>query len=87
MEETEMTYEEWLASRPACVQELAKRFPLGSTFMVKGEKHYLMGYTENEDPEEQCLILSPINPSIDYEASKAASIYAHARHFERYTNG
>jgi hypothetical protein len=55
---------EWLKTRPECVQKLAEEFPLGSKIDVAGIVHYLIGYTEDDR-----LVISPIDPSEDYDAS------------------
>lgn len=54
----------WLATRPECVQKLAKEFPLEEVGVVgvNGELLHLCGYTEND-----MLIFSTVDPRIDYE--------------------
>lgn len=66
---------EWIASRPECVQKLAAEFPLGSSFKVRGETLYLVGYNENDS-----LIVSRFNPAIDYEAATSSQQYLCASH-------
>lgn len=56
----------WLATRPASVQKLAAEFPLDSVFDVKGVTMFLCGYTEGDQ-----LIVSPVNPNVDYEGAYA----------------
>jgi len=65
-QETYHTYEDWLASRPASVQALAKRFPIPGRIIIDGTAHYILGYSEPDG-----LILSPINPGIDYHGARA----------------
>lgn len=56
-----MTYEEWLKTRPASVRKLAAEFPKGTTFRLDGVTMYLVGYTEGDS-----LLVSPIDPEVDY---------------------
>lgn len=69
--------EEWLASRPECVQALAKEFPMHSRFqMGDGPILYLCGYTEDDH-----LIVSPLNPWEDYERAISERFYLCASRF------
>lgn len=70
-------FDEWLASRPECVRKLADRYPIGTTFDLDGELHYLLGYTEND-----MLIVSLIDPSEDYDGANENKRYVCAKHFE-----
>ncbi len=71
--------EEWIASRPACVQKLITEFPLGSTFYMNEKVMYLLGYTEGD-----MLIVTPVNPSRNYEKANACKEYVCASHFRKY---
>ncbi len=71
--------DEWLASRPESVQKLIAEFPLGSVFNVKDTTLYLLGYTEND-----MLIVSEVNPSVDYEGANENKKYLCAGHFRKY---
>lgn len=71
-----MNYQEWFNSRPPQVQKLALEFPAGTTFDVKGVKHWVLGFTGND-----YLLLSPIDPNEDYEGAYEAKIFACASHF------
>ena len=75
MSETEELFAEWLATRPACVQALAKEFPIGSTFALNGETMYLIGYTESD-----MLMVSPISPEDDYDAAMEQRRHVCAAH-------
>ena len=66
----------WLKTRPQCVQDLAREFPLGSTFDIDGETLYLVGYNEGD-----MLIVSPISLADDYDAALEQKLYVHASHF------
>lgn len=65
----------WLATRPESVRRLAAEFPLGSSFAVDGERLYLLGYTE-----EDMLIVSPVDPAVDYDGANASKKYLCASH-------
>lgn len=67
--------EEWLLTRPECVQQLAKEFPIGSTFDIDGETFHLIGWTEGD-----ALIVSKIDPAEDYEWALECKEYFHAYH-------
>jgi len=67
--------EEWLKTRPECVQKLAEEFPFTAMYNVE-EPHYLVGYTENDQ-----LILSLIDPGKDYDRALEEKIYVCAEHF------
>jgi len=68
---------EWLKTRPECVQKLAEEFPLGSKFTgPNGEPLHLLGYTETDE-----LILSNIDPTVDYEGANANKLYSCAGHY------
>lgn len=71
--------DEWISSRPESVRKLIEEFPLGSVFNVKDTTLYLVGYTEDE-----MLIVSEINPSVDYEGATANKKYLCADHFRKY---
>lgn len=68
------TIEEWLKTRPECVQKLAAEFPHGSRFQTpSGEILYLVGYTEHDS-----LVVSHIDPFEDYPAALNNKKYIHA---------
>ena len=58
MEENEQTYEEWLATRPARIQELAKKFPYGMKFAVNGMVYSLYGYAEDKIGKNDFVLLT-----------------------------
>ena len=72
---TDNLFEQWLATRPESVRELAKEFPLGLEIGVGGVTHYLIGYTEDDS-----LIISPIWPGDDYDAAYEARQHVCADH-------
>lgn len=57
-------FDAWLATRPECVQKLAKEFPLEEFGVLEVDDEYLhlCGYTEND-----MLIFSIVDPRVDYE--------------------
>ena len=72
----EPTFEAWLLTRPECVQRLAREFPPMSVFSIDDEKHWLIGWTEDDQ-----LIVSPVNPQSDYDGSRHAKKLVCAEHF------
>ena len=67
---------EWIQTRPTCIQDLAGEFPMGTEFEMEGERMYLIGWTESDG-----LIVSPVNPHESYDESIAQKIYVCAEHF------
>lgn len=59
---TNSEYHKWLKTRPKCIQELAKKFPMGSQIIVDMKKMYLIGWTE-----PNMLIFSNYDPYEDYD--------------------
>lgn len=74
--EREAALAEWIASRPESVQKLAAEFPLGTSFDVRGETLYLVGYNEDDS-----LIVSRFDPYEDYEAAVGSQQRLCASHF------
>lgn len=60
--EQQTAWNEWLETRPECVQNLAKRFPLGMKFLIGNHLMYLIGYSEKDE-----LLLTSIDPAKDYD--------------------
>jgi len=76
-----MTEQEWLKTRPPCIQALAAEFPLDYLVLLDGRVHYILGYTEGD-----MLMLSPVDPGVDYEAAMARMIYLCASHLRGLAN-
>lgn len=77
---TEPTADAWGASRPASTHDLARRFPQGAVYLVAGVPHHLLGYREAHDGRHQ-LILTPVDPTVDYDAAMAAHVSLPAHYF------
>lgn len=75
-EDAQRELDEWLKSRPECVQRLAAEFPLGTELWLGGKVHYLIGYTEDD-----MLIVSHINPSFSHDGAMRVKKYVCAEHF------
>jgi hypothetical protein len=69
------TFADWLKTRPESVQRLAAEFPIGLAFRLNDTTLYLLGYTE-----EDMLIVSQINPSVDYDGANRTREYLCAEH-------
>jgi hypothetical protein len=74
---------EWLKTRPAIVQRLAKEFPLLSRVQVPPHREYwyVVGWIEQPSECGDTLIISPIDPSVDYDKSMAARAHVCAEHY------
>lgn len=73
--------ESWIKSRPGPVQELAAEFPLLTKMMLPppappGPAYWVIGYTEGDE-----LVLSPIDPRVDWDRAMDERIRVCARHF------
>lgn len=68
-------FEEWVASRPPSVQALMAEFAMGSHYIIDGELHHLIGFTEDDK-----LILSTVDPAEDYDGALDARVYLCAEH-------
>ncbi len=69
-------FERWLEGRPEQVKALAREFPPKTSFEdIYGRGiWWVLGYTEND-----CLILTPVNPGKDYEGAHTQKFYVHAQ--------
>lgn len=74
-------WEEWLSSRPPDVQEVARRLPPGCALDQGGMMLYLLGYQEQEGGVG--LIMSPINPAVDYDGANDVRVYICAEDTKR----
>ncbi len=70
--------EEWLATRPECVQLLAREFPPMTEVEIDGRVHYVFGWTEDDS-----LILSHFNPDIQYDHAMESHIHLCAEHLRK----
>lgn len=68
--------DDWVASRPPEIRALVAEFRPGLAVSVDGERHYVIGYNEGD-----MLIVSPINPCVDYDGALADKVYVCAAHF------
>lgn len=75
MESDLPTFEDWLKTRPLCVQKLAKEFGLGTRVTYNNVFYYILGYCEDDR-----LIFSSIDPAVDYDAAMERKIYVCADH-------
>lgn len=72
--------ERWIASRPVIIQQAAKKWPLGTVLHVDGRELHLIGWAETEQADEVSLILSPIDPTVDYEGALREKVYVCSHH-------
>jgi hypothetical protein len=52
----------WLAEKPQHVQELANQFPPRMQIIINGVAHWIIGYTETDDPTHAHLLVADVNP-------------------------
>jgi hypothetical protein len=77
MGEIERRFKEWISDKPEEIKKSAGKFPVGSTFDIRGTLHHLIGFTESGD-----LIVSEIDPFEDYDGAIAGKKYVCADHFQ-----
>lgn len=70
-----MNMTEWIASKPECVRKLIDEFPPFSVFALDGVTWYLIGWTESDR-----LIVSRVDPHVDYETAMASREHICAQH-------
>lgn len=77
----EASYKKWVASRPECVRRLMEKYPLEThwRFCIDDELFFLLGYTEDAK-----LILSRINPNINYKKAMEIKEYVCAEHLKNH---
>lgn len=68
-----IAFSAWLFDRPEHVQSLAREFPPGTVLTCNDCRLYLIGYNE-----ENCLILSKVDPFKDYERALKNKVYISA---------
>lgn len=76
-------FEAWLKTRPAIVQRLAREFPLMSRVQVPPHREYwyVVGWVESGGECRDELIISPVDPSQEYERSMAYRRHVCADHY------
>ena len=68
----------WIATRPECVQEMARKFPHGSAVMMpEGRTAWLVGWSEPDS-----LLLSFTSPHEDYDRAVKERFPVCCSHFE-----
>jgi hypothetical protein len=61
-------FEHWLTTLPEVTQRLAREFPPGTCFEVKGKVMWVMSYGEDDD----MITLTPVDPFEDYGGALVA---------------
>ena len=70
------TLADWLQTRSAAVQDLARRFPLDAEYRLDGRVYYLLGFAKRAGSSTPtALVLSPINPGRNYDAALQSRVY------------
>jgi hypothetical protein len=75
MAEPDGPFREWLATRPECVRKLATEFALGTEIECNGQLFFVIDYTEDDS-----LVVSPVDPSEDYDTAYKMRQYICAAH-------
>lgn len=57
----------WLQTRPECIRQLAARFPAGSRLSFEGAWWWVIGWNEDD-----MVLMTPLDPSEDYDAAVEA---------------
>ena len=70
------TLGDWLQTRSAAVQALAKRFPLDAEYRLDGRVYYLLGFAKRPGSSTPtALVFTPINPGRNYDAAMQNRVY------------
>lgn len=77
----EERYQHWLRGRPAQIQAAARRWHPGTYFETPDGILHVVGYSET-DTDEVMLILSPIDPALDYRRACKEVIRVCASHLD-----
>ena len=77
MDESYDSWEAWLASRPACVQALAIKFPPMTQVLIEGVTYYVFAYNEAGQ-----LVVSSTDPIENYDKALATKKYLWAAHLD-----
>lgn len=76
MNESYDSLKAWLASRPESVQKLAEKVPVNAVHNIDGVEYFVLGYSEDGDTGGcNTVIMSEIDPRIDYKGAYAAKKY------------
>lgn len=70
-EERQVRWRAWLAEKPECVRETALKYPPGTSFLLHEQIMHVIGYDENVQDKVCGLLLSPIDPAMDFAAAVA----------------
>ena len=78
-------FDAWVATRPESIQRLAREFPVGSVFVLPGRTLHLVGYAEAAESGSDFLLVSEVDPHVDYEAAFASREPLCPEHVRRWT--
>ncbi|MFA7278742.1 MAG: hypothetical protein WC100_01445 [Sterolibacterium sp.] len=81
--EGEELWKEWIVTLPQCVQDFDAKhgFRPSDRLLLDDTLRYFVGYSEQPDGRVG-LLVSPINPQLDYHGARAAREVICADHFE-----
>lgn len=68
----------WLSTRPPRVRRLAQKFPPGTKVVLDDRSHHVLGYSEDGK-----VIVSAVDPTVDYAGARAAKEYVCGHHLRR----
>ena len=77
----------WFRTRPRVVQRAHDIWSPGDNFLVEGEICYLLGFGETKesdssgDPYDLMLILTKVDPTVDYDKAREESFRVCGKHF------
>lgn len=71
----EQGFQEWLATRPTAIRDLAEQWPPMTIVLIEGQEHYVIGYLEAEGAKRAGLLVSKVKPTEDYDDAVNSSVY------------
>lgn len=81
----------WFRDRPLVIQKAHDIWSPGDGYLVDNRLVYLIGFAETDesdesgDPHDLMLMLSDIDPSVDYDGAVAKYFKVCAKHFTQQT--
>ena len=80
---------EWYKTRPPIIKRALEIWCIGDELFLEDTIYYIMGYTEtsdsdkSNDPYDIMLIISPLDPSVDYDLAKEKSLRVCVKHLRK----
>jgi hypothetical protein len=74
--------EAWIASRPASIQAMIRKYPPGTRLLIDGQVYHVISYFEPKGDQPAGLGISLVDPAKDYEAAMRSKCYLCEEHLK-----